>query len=145
MILDEVRKGFNHPTADEIYVGVKKSLPRISMGTVYRNLDILASYGLIARLEPSHPQMRFDSNIKGHYHLTCARCGKIDDMTFESAEESFDSLQAALGNLTKYGIFGHQLDFFGLCDECLEKERQLAGKKKVSTQQLLETYLNRED
>jgi Fe2+ or Zn2+ uptake regulation protein len=88
--------------------------------------------------------MRFDGNIKEHYHLTCARCGKIEDMTFEPAEESLGGLQGALGNLTKYGIFGHKLDFFGLCGECLEKQRQLAGKKNVRMQELLETYLNRE-
>ena len=60
VILEEINKDQTHPTADEIYERVRKKLPRISMGTVYRNLEILSSCGIIHRLEPGLPQMRFD-------------------------------------------------------------------------------------
>jgi len=69
VILEEVCKEGEHLTADEIYDRVRKRLPRISMGTVYRNLDLMASQGLIRKLQPDYPQMRFDGNTRDHYHL----------------------------------------------------------------------------
>jgi Fur family ferric uptake transcriptional regulator len=122
VILEEVKKDHSHPTADVIYERVRKRLPRISMGTVYRNLDILASSGLIHKLEPGLPQMRFDGNTHDHYHLTCVRCGKIEDASIEASDDTLEDLENALGHLTKYGIFGHKLEFLGLCRACQEKE-----------------------
>ena len=122
VILEEVLRSRNHPTADEIYEKVRVRLPKVSMGTVYRNLDILAASGFINRLSSNRSQMRFDGNTSEHYHLTCLRCGKIEDVPIKpSSEDSFETLQKALGNLTKHGIFGHNLEFFGLCSTCLEE------------------------
>lgn len=125
VILEEVKKDHSHPTADLIYERVRKRLPRISMGTVYRNLDILASSGLIQKLEPGLSQMRFDGNTHDHYHLTCVRCGKIEDAPIEASDDALENLENALGHLTKYGIFGHRLEFLGLCRACQEKEALL--------------------
>ena len=122
VVLEEVRKAYHHPTADEIYENVRKKLPHISLGTVYRNLDVLAEFGLIKKIEPDFPQMRFDGNTKEHYHITCLSCGKIEDAPFEPSGRSLENLENALGNLTKYGIFGHKLEFIGLCSACREKE-----------------------
>jgi Fur family ferric uptake transcriptional regulator len=125
VILEEVMKNLDHPTADEIYERVRKRLPRISMGTVYRNLDILASSGVISKLEPGLPQMRFDGKTKDHYHITCMRCGKIEDAYIEPLDDTLQNLEGALGHLTKYGIFGHKLEFLGLCKLCMEREKRL--------------------
>ena len=125
VILEEVKMDLSHPTADEIYERVRKRLPRVSMGTVYRNLDILTSCGLISRSKPGLPQMRFDGNTQDHYHMTCTGCGKIEDAPIESHDAPLESLESALGHLTKYGIFGHRLEFFGLCGECMEKGKDL--------------------
>jgi hypothetical protein len=65
VIFEEIMKMESHPTADEVYERVRKRLPRISMGTVYRNLDILTSSGLINRIEPGHSQMRFEGRCSG--------------------------------------------------------------------------------
>jgi Fur family ferric uptake transcriptional regulator len=127
MILKEVKESGAHPTADEIYERVKKKLPRISLGTVYRNLELLASEGLINRLEPEHPQMRFDWKTKDHYHITCMKCGAIEDADIEPSDNPLEHLENALGNLTKYGIFGHKLEFVGLCKKCREKEDNGSG------------------
>lgn len=122
VILEEVLKSHNHPTADEIYEKVRVRMPKVSMGTVYRNLDILAASGFIKRLSSNRPQMRFDGNTSEHYHLTCLHCGRIEDITsVPSSDDSFETLEKALGNLTKHGIFGHNLEFFGLCSTCLEE------------------------
>ena len=119
-ILEEVKSTCDHPSADEVYERVKKRIPRISLGSVYRNLDVLVSMGFIQRLE-SGAQMRFDWNTKEHCHLSCVRCGRIEDAPMVPSNDFMDVLDKAAGKLTKEGIFGYHLDFFGLCSSCLEQ------------------------
>jgi len=130
VILDEVRGSFDHPTADQIYERVRKRLPRISMGTVYRNLDVLASTGLVRRIGPEFPQMRFDGDTRDHYHMTCIGCGRIKDMELEARDDPINQLETVLGRLTKYGVFGHKLEFFDLCSNCREKQGGILEEKQ---------------
>lgn len=123
VILDAVRSSHFHPSVDEVYAEVKKVLPGISLATVYRNLENFAEDGLIRRLEPEHAPMRFDGDTSEHYHITCMRCGKIEDAPFSKEDKTLDTLEKALGRLTKYGVFGHKLEFIGICSECAEKEK----------------------
>lgn len=125
VILEELQRCHDHPTADEVYERVRKRLPRISMGTVYRNLDVLVSSGLIRKIGPEFPQMRFDGNTRDHYHMTCIGCGRVEDMGVPPQDDTVSQLETALGNLTKYGVFGHKLEFFGLCPECREQKGHL--------------------
>ena len=118
LVLDAVRTNPYHPTAEEICADVKKFMPKISLATVYRNLDALVEEGLIRKVEPEHSPMRFDGDTSEHYHVTCARCGKIQAADFSEGDQNLETLEKALGRLTKYGIFGHKLEFLGLCDEC---------------------------
>jgi Fur family ferric uptake transcriptional regulator len=118
VILEAVRSNHEHPTADDIYEQVRQRLPKISLATVYRNLEILAEIGLIQRLDPGRTQMRFDPNTHAHYHLTCMRCGRVEDVAGEFSESPMKNIENALGQLTKYGIFGHKLEFIGLCSAC---------------------------
>ena len=115
------------------------------MGTVYRNLEILHSMDLISRLEPAHPQMRFEPKTAKHYHLTCVRCGRIEDRGPEPADDSFDTLQSALGNLTKYGIFGHRLEFFGLCSKCRAASGIANGEGRDDREAALEMLSAKEE
>jgi len=128
VILEVVKNAHNHLTADEIYDRVRQTMPRVSMGTVYRNLDILASNGLIRKLEPQYSQMRFDGNTMDHYHVICMHCGKIWDAAIEPSDNTIENLENALGNLTRYGIFGHKLEFLGLCPVCLAQEKDNSGE-----------------
>lgn len=132
MILEVVQKNQTHLTADEIYDMVRKKLPRISMGTVYRNLDILSSCGSIKKLQPGYSQMRFDGNTRDHYHVVCMRCGKIGDAPIEPSDNTLENLENALGNLTRYGIFGHNLEFIGLCPICMEREENLSQDEQIN-------------
>jgi len=125
VILEEVRECNGHPTADDIYDRVRKRLPRISLGTVYRNLDVLVSCGRISRIGPEFPQMRFDGNTREHYHITCMGCGRVDDLCLEAGDTNFESLEKSLGKMTKYGVFGHKLEFFGLCEKCRKERGEL--------------------
>ena len=80
VILEELRKVKTHPTADELYSIVRERLPRISLGTVYRNLDFLADTGEIRRLEAAGTTKRFDGDISWHQHVRCIHCGRIGDV-----------------------------------------------------------------
>jgi Fur family ferric uptake transcriptional regulator len=114
VILDEIRKVKTHPTADEVYDLVRKRLPRISLGTVYRNLEILSARGLIQRIGPPSQQMRFDGDTKDHYHLRCVSCGRVEDAPMISV----DDLEEAVRNQSDYSIVGHRLEFMGICPAC---------------------------
>jgi Fe2+ or Zn2+ uptake regulation protein len=131
IILEEVKNTRTHPTADEVYAKVRKKIPRISMGTVYRNLDILSKIGLLQRIEPGqgHPQMRFDGNTEDHYHITCLGCGRIEDVPVNLPDDALDHFTKALLKATEYRVVRHHLDFYGLCPQCMEEGKPSFGKK----------------
>ena len=127
IILVEVRRRHTHPTADELYEIVRKKIPRISMGTVYRNLDILSKIGLIKKIDPSYPQMRFDGNTHDHAHIVCMACGRIEDAQVSTPSYSLDNFMESLSNLTDFKVFGHNLKFLGLCPLCMKEGKTSLG------------------
>jgi len=114
VILEELRKVKTHPSADEIYEIVKKRLPRISLGTVYRNLEILTRLGEIQHVELGGSMKRFDGDPKSHYHIRCIRCARVDDVQMEPLPQ----IEAAVAGSTDYTVTGHRLEFQGLCRKC---------------------------
>ena len=116
VILEELRKVKTHPSADALYERVKRRLPRISLGTVYRNLEILSRLGEIQHVEIGGAMKRFDGNTQNHYHIRCLRCDRVDDVRIGPLKE----VEAALAGATDYQITGHRLEFIGLCRKCLK-------------------------
>ena len=114
LILQEVQASRAHPSADEVYRLVRRKMPRISLGTVYRNLDVLSQCGLIRRLEMSEGQRRFDGTMASHYHVRCTTCERVGDVWLDPPSE----LHQAEGGAGGYQISGHRLEFFGLCPIC---------------------------
>lgn len=114
IILEELRKVTSHPTADEVYQMVRKRMPKISLGTVYRNLEILSSLGNVQKISVGGTQKRFDGDISLHSHIRCNECGRVADLDLklESAIES------KANKLTDFSILGHRLEFIGLCPDC---------------------------
>lgn len=118
LILDELRRQNTHPTADVIYEQVRKKMPKISLGTVYRNLEILTALGEIQTLELSGSQKRYDGVPNKHYHIRCLHCGRMDNAPIAPLQRLEDELYAS----TVYTIMGHRLEFLGLCPECSKDE-----------------------
>jgi Fur family ferric uptake transcriptional regulator len=114
VILDALRKNHIHPTADVIYEMVRKQMPKISLGTVYRNLEILTALGEIQTLELSGSQKRYDGIPQKHYHIRCLHCGRVDDAPIAPLNRLEDDLYES----TVYTIMGHRLEFIGLCPDC---------------------------
>ncbi len=113
-IKDCLIKRFDHPTAELIYQDVKKVFPNISLGTVYRNLSLLAELGEIRKITIDAGPDRFDGNIEPHYHFRCRVCGNLTDIYLKNqtslnvlAQEKFDGV-----------IEEHELQFFGKCLDC---------------------------
>jgi Fur family ferric uptake transcriptional regulator len=114
IVLEELRAVTSHPTASELYELVRRRLPKVSLGTVYRNLDLLARMGVIEKLENASGEARFDANTAQHDHLRCLRCGRFDDVITPPLD-----LAAPAGNdLRGYELLGHRLVFLGICPRC---------------------------
>lgn len=114
VILEELQSVTSHPTADEVYHMVRERLPKISLGTVYRNLDLLSQHGWIQRIEVSGSQMRFDGNASVHSHVRCLRCGAVADVHYAHALPPLEQAQVA----TDYELVGQTLNFTGVCPTC---------------------------
>ncbi len=113
-ILDYLSSVVTHPTADEVYQEVRKAMPRLSKGTVYRNLKLLRDLGLIAELDLEGEVLRFEYRKDPHYHFRCKSCGAVQDIVVP-VDRDLDRKAAAATDLD---ISGHQLEFRGLCKEC---------------------------
>ena len=120
IILEELKKAKTHPTADEIFQSVRRRLPSISLGTVYRNLEIMSESGMIMKLEVSGTVKRFDATTSDHYHVRCKECGRIDDVDLEP----FRLIDQAVKGITDYEILSHRLEFIGVCPSCQKKRRE---------------------
>jgi Fur family transcriptional regulator, ferric uptake regulator len=117
VILDVLRSTQNHPTADEVFVMVRKRLPHVSLGTIYRNLDFLHSQGLIRKLDKVGPQMRFDAFVDPHLHVSCVQCGKVADLPWDAA-----SVELRVENQTAFEVTGHWLELYGRCPDCQSEQ-----------------------
>ena len=73
IILEELRKMDSHPTAAKVYEIVRHRLPNISLGTVYRNLNVLDDLGLLQKIQYGNAS-HYDGNLQRHYHLKCVQC-----------------------------------------------------------------------
>lgn len=118
VILEELRKVKTHPTANEVYDMVRKRLPRIGLGTVYRNLELLADCDIIKKLKVGGEQKRFDGNPAPHYHIRCGECGRVDDVDMNPSS----SLEREAARCSGYEVLGHHVEFTGLCSGCRKKQ-----------------------
>lgn len=117
MILQELKKSKEHLTADELYERVKKKMPRISLATVYRNLEILSEVGMIGKLEVSGRQKRFDWDTSEHDHIFCVKCHRVDNLELDRSKLGLMSPE----NVNGYKVTGFRLEFAGLCKNCRDK------------------------
>lgn len=108
----------DHPTADTVYQAIHDIIPNISLGTVYRNLSLLAERGKIQRLTCDGKADRFDADTRPHYHVICRKCGCVKDMMIPYA----DQLDLAAGAAFDGVITSHTLLFEGYCRNCIPEQ-----------------------
>lgn len=104
-----------HPTADTVYMNIRAVYPNISLGTVYRNLNMLAEQGEVLKLNCRDGSDRFDGNTNPHYHFLCNNCGKVIDLEMDSIEHI-----NVIANVGFNGrVDGHTTFFYGVCPDCI--------------------------
>lgn len=116
VILETLRNTRSHPTADEVYAAVRARMPRISLGTVYRNLDFLADSGEILKLEAAGSTRRFDGVTAPHRHIRCTCCGRVADVAIVTPEPDPAAVQ-----VEGFTVTGARIEYEGLCDACRPK------------------------
>lgn len=114
-VLDAVLNRNDHPCAEDIYLQLRESDPRISRGTVYRNLNLLSKNGDINHIKvPGTEKDRFDSTLDLHYHIMCVSCGKVVDVPMNY----FLQVDETAACCTGFTVFRHRTVFEGLCPDC---------------------------
>lgn len=113
VLMEELGRMRTHPTADELYQAVRRRLPKISLGTVYRNLEKMVDCGLVRKVDVPGERMRFDADTTPHYHVRCEICGRVGDV-YADGEPALDA--AVLK--TDFRITGFNIEFTGLCPTC---------------------------
>lgn len=126
----EVLKGTkSHPTAEWVYQAVRKHIPDISLGTVYRNLSLLKDHGYIITVDGLLDySKRYDADTSEHYHIVCEVCGRVNDLgksfKINLNEEGFHE--------SGYKVTGYRLIFLGVCPQCLQQDRKESASMGVS-------------
>ena len=116
MILQTLKDFPVHPTAEELYQELRKKLPRISLGTVYRNLNLLTEMKTISQLETSgSTSIRYDARNDEHCHLICSTCGKVMDASLDH----FASLDTIVLEQLGFAVLEHGIVLKGTCQTCL--------------------------
>lgn len=116
-IMDFLSTRKDHPTADTVYMNVRQTFPNISLGTVYRNLTLLADIGEILRIRVGDGVDHFDFDTSLHYHFICSQCGGVSDLDMKN----MDSLTEAAQQNFEGEVEGHVTYFYGRCPNCTSK------------------------
>lgn len=116
-ILQYIMTHKTHPTADDIYSGIREEFPNISLGTVYRNLTLLTELGSIRKLSYGDTAEHFDGDTTPHNHFICQTCGRIMDLKMEN----IDYVEEIAAKHFDGEISGHTIYFYGICAACRQQ------------------------
>ncbi|MDH7489237.1 MAG: transcriptional repressor [Anaerolineae bacterium] len=109
----------DHPTAAQLYDRLRAQFPTMSLGTVYKTLDLLFEMGEVLEISVSDGAAHYDGRKPfPHPHLICIRCRKIRDAESSLAE----NMTLEITQTSGFRIVGHRLDFYGLCPDCRQAE-----------------------
>ncbi len=116
LILSILQNSSSHPSAEDVYHAARQTLPRISLGTVYRNLEVLCDQGC-ARVVECNDHRRYDGDMSPHCHIKCRECGRIDDVPASVSPSRSRDVAAATG----YTVESCTTIFTGLCPACTHR------------------------
>lgn len=119
-IIEFLKTRKDHPTADVVYTNLREQMPNLSLGTVYRNLSLLADQGQILRISCDGKVDHFDGFTHPHYHFQCLGCGAVSDVELNLGAY----ILKAAAPVTEGRITAHTVIFHGYCPECDAKVQQ---------------------
>lgn len=108
---------YSHPTADMVYAHVRDEFPNISLGTVYRNLNLLSDIGEAVKISTPDGGDRFDGRTEPHYHFCCTECGQVMDLDMENIDHINETAAKNFDGI----IDTHTTVFYGKCGNCIKK------------------------
>ena len=118
LVYETVRKSHSHPTADAVFEKVRRSMPKISLGTVYRNLSVLKSEGLIREIAGPDRKAHYEADLSAHGHFICVGCGSIMDVA-ACPQVDWEGLKDLVG----CEVRAQSTEFTGLCPSCVRRQR----------------------
>lgn len=119
VIYRTVMESANHPSPEAIYEKVRREVPAISLGTVYKNIKTFVETGLLKEVSLHHGTLRVDANLEDHHHLVCTRCKAIVDLE----EEDLEPVRFRRAPPEGYRILRTSVELHGLCPDCARSDR----------------------
>jgi len=113
-VYDYLSRVEHHPTAEEVYLAVKRKVPKISLATVYKNLEALVSCGAASKLTYGDSAARYDIRTDQHYHTRCLECGRMWDLDARGGSELLQQIKPQAG----FAVKDFRLELLGYCREC---------------------------
>jgi Fe2+ or Zn2+ uptake regulation protein len=113
-VFDYLGKVDHHPTAEEVFLAVKRELPRISLATVYKNLEALVACGAASKLIYGDSAARYDIRTDHHYHSRCLNCGRITDLEPEAGRQMLKLVKLPSG----FKVEDYHVEILGYCKSC---------------------------
>lgn len=127
-LLAILKNSKQHLTAEEIFNELGKKFSSVSITTVYNNLKLFVKLGIVEELLFGEGLSKFEWKAADHYHVICSKCGKIEDFYYPQLKE----VEAYAQDLSKFIIKDHQLQFYGICNVCIERERKAGEHHDMS-------------
>ncbi len=118
-LYDALAASHDHPTAEQLFQRVRRVLPQISLGTIYRNLDKLREHGRLRVVRLAGGEARYDAMTAAHDHFVCDRCGDVLDLPRCELTPSAAALRA-----DGYEVHWHTTALYGLCQRCASSQRR---------------------
>lgn len=115
-VLEALKEARGHPSAEDVYLVVKKKNPKVALGTVYQALSVLEEIGVIGAKHWSESPTRYDLNTQPHLDIRCRGCGEVSEIPGVELGE----LKAQIRDNTSYDVKRTTLVIEGLCPDCRE-------------------------
>ncbi|QIN79124.1 transcriptional repressor [Rubrobacter marinus] len=113
-VLDALKEFKGHPSAEEVYLAVKKKNPKVALGTVYQALSVLEEIGLIGAKRWSESPVRYDLNTEPHHDIRCTECGTVEEIPGVDPGDLFETVREN----TPYEVTQTTLVIEGVCPSC---------------------------
>lgn len=113
-VFDYLSSVDHHPSAEDVFFAVKKKLPRISLATVYKNLEALVKHQAVSKLSYGDASARYDIRTDHHYHARCLGCGKLWDLDAKNGSDWLKQVKPQAG----FEVKDYRLEVLGYCRDC---------------------------
>ena len=114
LVLEIVQSAHDHPTAQAVFERARRRMPSISLGTVYRNLQLLVEQGFLSERKVDNRPARYEASRYRHYHICCVQCGALEDLSVPYQ----DGLDRRVQKMVQYKLQEHRMEFYGICPRC---------------------------